>query len=90
MSSWAKMTHSLSVAGKCVFVGMLAEPGVEGVSYTSGGSLIHVYSADTGALLGDLNPDNSTAIGSSGWLDIACVLPTPIGENNLVCCSDDR
>ena len=84
------MTHSLSVAGKSVFIGMLAEPGVEGVSYTSGGSLIHVYSAVTGALLGDLNPDNSTALGSSGWLDIAYVLPAHVCENNILSCSDYR
>jgi hypothetical protein len=71
------MTHSLSVAGECVFVGMLAEPGVEGVSYTTGGSLVHVYSAKTGELLGDLNPDNTSGVGSSGWLDVACVVTPP-------------
>ena len=69
-SPWANMTHSLSVAGNCVFVGMLAEPGVEGVNYTTGGAMVWVFDATTGENKGALNPDNEYFMGSAGWIDI--------------------
>eukprot|EP01044_Picomonas_judraskeda_P005638 COSAG03_NODE_539_length_7083_cov_4.852377_1_plen_403_part_00 len=70
---WANMTHALSTAGNCVFIGMLAEPGVTvpPVNYTTGGSLIYVYNGKTGKLLGELNPDDKAYMGGSGWMDIA-------------------
>ena len=42
-SVMANFTHSLSVAGNCVFIGMLGSPGTEGVSYTTGGALVKTY-----------------------------------------------
>ena len=67
LSTWANCTHSMAVAGNCVFAGMLADP------MSPGGGLINVYNATNGDHLGALDPNrDQPRVGGDGWTDIIC------------------
>ena len=61
------MTHSLALAGSCLFVGMLADPAIDGGE--GSGGLLYVFDTATGEIKGTMNPETDNVRGT-GWLDM--------------------